>query len=327
MEGELARAAAAQGGFFYRWQALDCGYSENDVGARLRRKEWVKLRRGAYAPATLVSALTAGALHALLVRAVVGNLAGEVFVTGHSALAVRGVPLWGVDLREVHVHRDHGRSSRRDAGVVHHTGPLDQSEVDHLDGLLVASTERGLLDACRSESFEAGVVMADGIRRLCPFDLDLAFAILEQQRDWAGSIAASQVLRFSDPLAATVGESRGRVLMARIGVPKPMLQHSVRDSRGGLIGVCDFYLPANDTVAEFDGKLKYGRALYEQSGEVKDVDLSEVLWQEKRREDLIRDQGHEVVRFVWSELDGRDAQVHARFLRAFQRAARRRTAV
>jgi hypothetical protein len=33
-----------------------------------------------------------------------------------------------------------------------------------------------------------------------------------------------------------------------------------------------------------------------------------------------------VVRFVWSELDGRDSVVRARFLRAFERGARRRHA-
>ena len=44
-----------------------------------------------------------------------GNLSGRVVATGHSALAVHGVPLWGVALNELHVHRDGGRSSRREA--------------------------------------------------------------------------------------------------------------------------------------------------------------------------------------------------------------------
>jgi hypothetical protein len=327
MDGELARTTAAQGGFFYRWQALDCGYSENEVAARLRHEDWVKLRRGAYAPAALVATMKPATYHSLLVRAVVGNLAGEVVVTGYSALAVRGVPLWGVDLSQVHVHRDEGRTSRRDAGVVHHVGPIGPDEIDRVDGLSLASPERGLLDACRSETFETGVVMADGVRRMTKFDLERAHEILERQRDWAGSITVSQVLRFSDPRAASVGESRGRVLLARIGMPAPVLQRPIVDGGGGLIGVCDFYIEAHATVAEFDGKVKYGRALYERTNQVDEVDLSEVLWKEKRREDRMRDQGHEMVRFVWSDLDGRDGQVRARFLRAFERAARRRMAI
>jgi hypothetical protein len=210
---------------------------------------------------------------------------------------------------------------------VHHVGPIGPDEIDRVDGLSLASPERGLLDACRSETFETGVVMADGVRRMTKFDLERAHEILERQRDWAGSITVSQVLRFSDPRAASVGESRGRVLLARIGMPAPVLQRPIVDGGGGLIGVCDFYIEAHATVAEFDGKVKYGRALYERTNQVDEVDLSEVLWKEKRREDRMRDQGHEMVRFVWSDLDGRDGQVRARFLRAFERAARRRMAI
>ena len=143
MDGELARTAAAQGGFFYRWQALDCGISESEVAARLRHQDWVKLRRGAYAPAALVASLSPEAHHALLARAVVGNLTGQVVVTGYSALAIRGVPLWGVDLSQVHVHRDGGRSSRRAAGVVHHTGPMGPAEISDVDGMLLASPSAG----------------------------------------------------------------------------------------------------------------------------------------------------------------------------------------
>jgi hypothetical protein len=165
-------------------------------------------------------------------------------------------------------------------------------------------------------------VMVDGLRRRGPFDGESAKALIEAHRDHAGSIRASRVLHFSSARAATVGESRARVLMARIGLPEPQLQHHVHDVSGALIGITDFYIEEFGTVAEFDGKLKYGRALYERSGRLEDVDLGEVVWQEKRREDSIRDQGHEVVRLVWSELDGHDRQVTERFQRAFRRSRR-----
>ena len=48
MDGELARIAALQGGFVYRWQALDCGYREAEVARLLRLRDWVAPRRGAY---------------------------------------------------------------------------------------------------------------------------------------------------------------------------------------------------------------------------------------------------------------------------------------
>jgi hypothetical protein len=326
MDGELSRLVAAQRGFFLRAQALDCGYSPREISELLRSKAWVRIRHGAYAPADRLIGATPAARHLLVVRAAVAKLAGDVVVTHVSGLAALGVPLWGVDLSEVHLHRDAERSSRRDAGVVHHLGALPDSQVVEVDGLFVAIPERSSLDACRSVGFEAGVVLMDGARRLDQFDDDLAREILEEQRDWHGSVRASRVLAFSDPLAQTVGESRTRVLLARLGLPRPRLQHHVRDSDGRLLGITDLYIDEIVTAVEFDGRLKYGRALYERSGEPDQVDVGEVVWHEKVREDAIRDQGNEMVRIVWHELDGHDREVAGRFHRAGQRSRRGRRA-
>ena len=326
MDGELSRLVAAQRGFILRSQALDCGYSAWEISELLRTREWIRIRHGAYAPAQLVTGASPAARHLLVVRAAVAKLVGEVVVTHVSGLAALGVPLWGVDLGQVHVHRDAERSSRREAGIVHHSGVLPDSQIIEVDGLLVAIAERSALDACRSEGFEVGVVLMDGARRLSQFDDDHARQILEEQRDWHGSVRASRVLAFSDPKAQTVGESRTRVLMARIGLPKPTLQHRVHDSTGRLIGITDLYVDEIVTAVEFDGRLKYGRALYESSGEPDQVDVGEVVWREKIREDAIRDEGNEMVRIVWHELDGHDRQVAGRFDRAAKRSHRGRRA-
>src|SRR3954454_8786006 len=136
MDGELGRAVALQGGFVFRWQALALGCTPQEIARLLRRGEWLRLRRGAYAPAALLATMSAEARHVLLLRAVAGNLDGTVVATGYSALAVHGVPLWGVDLSVVHVHRDAGRTSRREAGVSHHRGPIAAEDVQEVSGLL-----------------------------------------------------------------------------------------------------------------------------------------------------------------------------------------------
>jgi hypothetical protein len=326
MDGELARALCDQGGFVYRSQALDCGYRPREIAGLLRSREWRRVRHGAYALGSVVDALDPAGLHILTARAVVGSLDGRVVLTHVSALAVHRVPLWGVDLRQVHVHREEAHSTRRSAGVVHHGGLLPESEIIEVDGLLVSVAERSVVDAARIVPFEAGVVLADGGMRLPGFDESLAEGVLERQRDWAGSVNASRVLHFADAAAQTVGESRARVLLARIGVPRPTLQHPIRDSAGRLLGISDFYIEEYETAAEFDGRLKYGRALYEGSNRLDHGDVGDVVWQEKRREDSFRDEGTEVVRIVWSELDGHDREVRGRFDRAFDRFTRRHRA-
>jgi hypothetical protein len=171
MNGELARILAAQRGYFFRWQALDCGYTPAEVTAAVRSREWVRVRRGAYTSAQVAAALDESAAHLLRVRAAVGNLDGPTVVVGISALAALRVPLWGVDLEAVHVLREPGRTARTDAGVVHHAQRLPSRLVAEYDGLLVSRPESALIDAARTCSFEAGVVLADGARRLPGFDL------------------------------------------------------------------------------------------------------------------------------------------------------------
>jgi hypothetical protein len=324
MDGELARICVQQHGFVLRGQALSCGYTDDAIATLVRRKAWTRLRRGAYALTSYVESLTEAQRHVLVFRAAAARLDGLVVAAGPTALAALGVPLWGFSLSAVHVHRRAEKTARTDAGVIHHAGQLRDEDIREVDGLLLAAPARSLVDAVRILPFEAGVVVADGALRLVVPEVAEAMAVLEEQRDWPGSIVASRVLKFADGRSATVGESRGRVLIARLGLPAPELQRQIVDSRGELIAITDYYFEGLDTAGEFDGRLKYGRELYEKSGSLDAVDLGDVVWREKRREDAVRDEGNEMVRIVWSELDGHDDQVRARFLRAFGRAGQRR---
>jgi len=58
----------------------------------------------------------------------------------------------------------------------------------------------------------------------------------------------------------------------------------------------DFAWPHLGVVGEFDGRVKYGRDL------APDQDPTEVLWDEKVREDLLRELGWLVVRWTWADL-------------------------
>jgi hypothetical protein len=119
-------------------------------------------------------------------------------------------------------------------------------------------------------------------------------------------------LAFADGRSESVGESRSRVLIKRLGLPAPDLQVEVRRSSGSLIGRSDFGWRQERTLAEFDGRVTYGRLL--RPGQ----DPSDVVFAEKLREDALRDQGFQVVRWIWSGLD-RPLVVGDRLNRAFSR--------
>ena len=75
-----------------------------------------------------------------------------------------------------------------------------------------------------------------------------------------------------------------RVKFHLVDLPKPDLQYDVYNEVGDWIGRTDFWWPEFNTVGEFDGRIKYGRTLQPEQP------VEDVLFDEKRREDAIRDQ-------------------------------------
>ena len=59
-----------------------------------------------------------------------------------------------------------------------------------------------------------------------------------------------------------------------------------------ILARCDFGWEEHRTVGEYDGKVKYGRLL--KPGQ----DPGDVVYDEKLREDMLRDLGHEVARWT-----------------------------
>ena len=107
-------------------------------------------------------------------------------------------------------------------------------------------------------------------------------------RAWASRAAASRSLSPGCPLPLCSGPS----------------------GSAGSTAYTDFGWARERTVGEFDGKVKYGRLL--EPGQ----DVGEVVYAEKLREDAIRDEGWQVVRWTW--LDLRDfgptaTRIRARF--------------
>jgi hypothetical protein len=139
---------------------------------------------------------------------------------------------------------------------------------------------------------------------------------LFEEYSWSNTRTAMFPLNFADGRAESPGESRLRLRIHLQGLPEPEPQGVIRDRNGNVIARGDLVYAEHRTVVEFDGKLKYGVDL-------DDTDPRERLFREKRREDLIRDAGYEVVRVTWADL-ANPAEIAARIRAAFARAAVRR---
>lgn len=298
----------------HRERLLALGYDDNELRRLLRSGALVRVGRGSYAraagvadPAALVLARARSALRRL----------DEPAVLSHTTAAtVLGLPTWGPAPARVQVTRDASSGGRRTSSTHVRTAPLAAHEVTSVAGLLVTSPARTVVDVARLLGEEPGVVTADAALRTGVVSREELETALERARGWPGIARARRAVRFADPLSESVGESRSRVAIARVGLPAPRLQRVVRTGGGVVVGRVDFLWEDHRTIGEFDGLVKY-------RGVVDDDDPGDVVTAEKLREDALRTEGYEVVRWIWSELD-RFPVVRGRIARAFARADRGR---
>lgn len=229
----------------------------------------------------------------------VGHFVGSAAVLSHASAAVlHGLPVTGIDLRRAHLTWS-GSPGRRGTTNVHpHRALLLSSEIVATDGgALVTTPARTVYDLARSTTFWQAVAAADAAlaNQLC--DKEELISILRDRTGWPGTARAYRVFDFADGRAESVGESYSRCVMAQIGLPTPELQIGIFGRQQQLLGRVDFDFDQFNTVAEFDGLLKYQR--YARPGE----SAADAVVREKIREDAIRDMGKQVVRLIWADLD------------------------
>jgi Transcriptional regulator, AbiEi antitoxin len=291
-----------------RADALAAGLDDRDLARAVRRGQLTRIRRGAYLdPSAAISPVRA------LVLATAAGLRDGSAVSHVSAAVLHGLPLWRAGSGRVHVTRSPPAAGSGSAKVHLHVARLPEDDLTLVDGVLTTGPARTVVDLGRSLAFESAVVAADAAlasRRVTRTELD---ACLARMGPVPGSRRASRVVAFADGRGESVGESRSRVLLHRLGLPAPDLQVRLRRSGGPVIARCDFGWRGHRTVGEFDGRVKY------RADEGRDP--AQTVFREKQREDEIRDSGWEIARWTWADLDA-PSVVEGRIRRAFSRARR-----
>jgi hypothetical protein len=293
--------------------ARDAGLVGAD-GRTLRRAyesgEKNRLLRGVYVPSQLWDTASHDARYLMRIRAVALTRQSRPVLSHLSAARVWGLPILGPWPREVHLMLAGSGTTRGSKnGVVWHQGPLSDGDVVEIDGLLVTSRLRTLVDLARTTRFISAVVSLDaGLHS--PFllpsgvrDKDIAKEELVEAVQRLGSVrgcrAAARASEFADGKSGSAGESVSRVNIHVCGFPAPLLQVSYARPGGGE-DVADFTWEAKHHVrnlpllGEFDGKVKYTRQEYMQGRSIE-----EVVWDEKVRQDRLCAPGRGMVRWLW----------------------------
>lgn len=278
-----------------RHQLLDIDGSTAALRVALTDGTLVRLQRDAYAFSDELADLWADGRHLVRLVAAHGQMTGSSAVFSHrSAAVLHGLARpdqadWPVETTTLPGVRMSGRP-----GLRRHADRLPDEDVVEINGIRCTSVDRTVFDVARTCSVEAGVSCADAAsRREAMNGRVYSRAAQERWRDRLleraaaspgrrGIARARMVVSFADGRAELPGESLSRLQLARLGFREFELQVRVEGPNGHDYFV-DIALPDRRTFWEFDGETKYtdegmrsGRA------------LSQVLLEEKRREDWIR---------------------------------------
>ena len=168
-----------------------------------------------------------------------------------------------------------------------HCTPLADRDVVEIDGFRVTSLARTVVDLASSLDALHAVPIGDAALRngLRP---DQLAQLVDESGGRRGIAGARRSLALLDARSESPGESMSRVVFHQHRVPPPELQLEVFSAHGTLVGRTDFGWREQRTLGEFDGRSKYGRLLL-RPGQTPE----QALFEEKRREDALRDLGWE----------------------------------
>lgn len=286
-----------EGVVWLRRDALAEGYNDKQIAKLVRSGEWVRVRRGAYTSGELWLSLSPEDRHRVLCRAVLLTAHPTAALTHVSGAIEWGAETWGWDLDEVHLTRTDGKAGRREDGVVHHRGKLDESDVVVRNGVRVSIAPRSAAESCTIADVEAALTVVNSLLHRGEVSVEEFCRQVELTRCWPKSLTTELVKRLADPRIESVAESRAMHVFWREHIPRPEPQVEVYDESGRLVGRVDFLWATYGVFGEMDGKLKY--LIMRRDGET----LDEFLQREKRREELICAlTGWVCIRITWEDL-------------------------
>jgi hypothetical protein len=299
----LQLTAGRCGGVFTRLEALEAGVPAPVIRTRLRRGEWLAVRRGLYVTAEVYLQATKTAVGAHLLAAAAALRATTETVISHesSALAMGYKVLHHPALPSLTKADRPGRSGDQLIDGTLYTAPLPDHHVTVVAGMASTAPARTVSDVARRRGFRAGVVTADsalrhGLKR------EELLAVADECAGWPGAPCAKAVAMFADADAESPLESVSRVAMFLRALPRPRLQtwHGEHER----LGRSDFDWLKYETIGEADGLEKYEgkpfalRAEKRRQEDLEDTGLFFARWDSKELED------HElkVMRRIWLRL-------------------------
>ncbi len=292
-----------------RRDLLADGYTDQQIRGLVKSRVLHRIRRGAFVSSELWNSCSREDQHRIRSRAVLRAGHPLMVLTHVSAAIERGVPVWNIPLDEVHVTRTDAKSSRREAGVVHHVGVLMEEDVEVTNGVRVSPTARCAIEVSTIAQLEGALVVANAMLNLGLMSEEELGAAAFALRYWPETLGNHLLLHLVDPRMESVAETRTAYMCWAQHLPRPEPQVVVRDENDYPFARVDFAWPEFGVFLEFDGRIKYEK--FRRDGE----SLEDFLMREKAREERICQlTGWVCIRITWADL-GRPAATARRIRR------------
>lgn len=299
----------ATGNLWQTGQLRAAGLNSRAVRQLVSSGGLVRLRYGCYIRGALWEKQSASLRSVQLIHAhAYGTLTTSTggFVYSHtSAARLHGLFLWNVDDLIHLLFRVRPSCERLGKDIRGHTRPYSDAEVITRATLRVTTLERTTVDCALMLSYRQSLIIMDNALRLGA-DTSLMQAAADGLAGQRGIRNLRAALANADASAESAGETLTRELITRLQLPKPEAQVEVR-SRAGWHRL-DFAWKDKKVALEFDGKVKYFD--YKPT--------AEVLFQERRREKALTEDGWFFVRVEWKDLF-REQEFKQRVLTALRR--------
>jgi hypothetical protein len=258
------------------------------------RGRLLRVHHGVYAPAGSWARLTETSRYSYRVLGAAAASRTSPIVSHISAAVLNGAPVIGPMPMLIHVLCTVAAGTRTEHRMRKHASPDLSTDIEHRGQLTMTGLTRTVVEVAADCSFLTAVGVADWALAGGRVTKEGLRSMLDELRIRRGRTKALRVIEFSDGRSGSPGESLSRVRMHEGGFPVPELQKRFDDA-DGLAGIVDFWWPDHDLIGEFDGVSKYVR---EEITEGRDI--TQIVLDEKWREDRLRACGPRVTRWDWS---------------------------
>lgn len=282
-----------------RWQEL-----VKRAGSRAKARTWLEhelwwhVFHDVYAP---FGAENAPGLRLAALRLV---LPPDVAVSHRTALWALGLDVLGPTLD---LTAPRGRRLQRRPGIATYSAALRDDELYEVEGLLLVSAARAVVDVARCERLIEAVAVADAVLRSGAATEEQILAVLDRSGGLRGVVSARAIVPHLEPRSESPMESRFRMRLVLGGVPRPEAQLDIYDERGHA-GRVDLHL--DGVCLEYDGREERLKR--------------PVFVAERRRQTRIAETGCEIRRFTSDDFYVRPAAaVCAEVMRAVAQAVGR----